>query len=180
MVAKTTLGYVLLGLLRATPRSGYDLRKVFLTTPMGRFSDSPGSIYPALRALQQHGLLKIAREYGENPRGRQRFALTPKGRDVLYRWITQPIDRETIVRTTGEVVLRFSLSESVASVDELVVMLQQFERHLAAYIAELRQVHAEMDPSHLRGRLAMDLGVRTHETQLMWCRDVLLALERVA
>jgi DNA-binding PadR family transcriptional regulator len=48
----TTLGYALLGLIRAEPRTGYALRMVFETTPMGSYSSSPGSIYPALKSLE--------------------------------------------------------------------------------------------------------------------------------
>jgi len=40
----SVLGYALLGLLQQQDRSGYDLRKIFSTTPMKSFSDSPGSI----------------------------------------------------------------------------------------------------------------------------------------
>ena len=47
----TALGYALIGLVQEDPRSGYALRKVFEDTPMGAFSSSPGSIYPALKKL---------------------------------------------------------------------------------------------------------------------------------
>ena len=56
------LGYALLGLLHQKPSSGYALRRVFATTPMGTFSDSPGAIYPALGRLERHlGLAMIMR-----------------------------------------------------------------------------------------------------------------------
>ena len=38
--------------------SGYDLRKIFTTTAMGSFSDSPGAIYPALARLEANGLVR--------------------------------------------------------------------------------------------------------------------------
>ena len=41
----TPLSYALLGLMQMEPRSGYALRKVFETTPLGGYSSSPGSIY---------------------------------------------------------------------------------------------------------------------------------------
>lgn len=52
------LGYALLGLLHQRPSSGYALRRTFATMPMGTFSDSPGAIYPALRRLEQQGLVR--------------------------------------------------------------------------------------------------------------------------
>ncbi len=53
----TPLGYALLGLVRLRPRSGYDLRRVFESTPMAYFSSSPGAIYPALGRLERGGLI---------------------------------------------------------------------------------------------------------------------------
>ena len=52
------LGFALLGLIFEQPRSGYDLRKIFTTTAMGSFSDSPGAIYPALARLEANGLVR--------------------------------------------------------------------------------------------------------------------------
>ena len=45
------LELAILGLARQKARSGYELRRVFATTPMGHFSDSPGAIYAAVRRL---------------------------------------------------------------------------------------------------------------------------------
>lgn len=42
----------LLGLLHQMPRSGYNLRKTFSSSPLAAFSDSPGAVYPALRQLE--------------------------------------------------------------------------------------------------------------------------------
>jgi len=48
----STLSLAILGLIAQQPQSGYDLRKVFSTTPMGHFSSNPGAIYPALRRIE--------------------------------------------------------------------------------------------------------------------------------
>jgi DNA-binding PadR family transcriptional regulator len=52
MNSASTLEFALTGLLRQKPQSGYDLRKTFTDTAMRHYSDSPGSIYPAMRRLQ--------------------------------------------------------------------------------------------------------------------------------
>jgi DNA-binding PadR family transcriptional regulator len=63
-VVISKLGYALLGWLRANPASGYDLHKVFSTTAMMTYSDSPGAIYPALRRLQEQDLIRGSIESG--------------------------------------------------------------------------------------------------------------------
>ncbi len=54
-VSLTPLRLAILGLVAMHPQSGYDLRKIFETTPMGNFSSSPGAIYPALKSLEKKG-----------------------------------------------------------------------------------------------------------------------------
>ncbi|MHC4537428.1 MAG: PadR family transcriptional regulator, partial [Planctomycetota bacterium] len=51
----STLSLAVLGLIAQKPHSGYDLRKVFSTTPLGHFSSSPGAIYPALKRIEKSG-----------------------------------------------------------------------------------------------------------------------------
>ena len=52
LLAISLLGFALLGLLHQKSASGYDLRKIFASTAMGTFSDSPGAIYPTLTMLE--------------------------------------------------------------------------------------------------------------------------------
>ena len=54
----STLSLAVLGLIQQEPRSGYDLRKIFSTTPMGHFSTSPGAIYPALKRIEKSGWIR--------------------------------------------------------------------------------------------------------------------------
>lgn len=37
------------------PSSGYDLKRIFATTPVGLYQPSSGTLYPALRRLEQRG-----------------------------------------------------------------------------------------------------------------------------
>src|SRR3954462_14165168 len=70
-----SLGYALLGLLQQKPSSGYDLRKIFSSTSMKTYSDSPGAIYPALRRLEQEALIRGTIEEGSGLRRREVFQL---------------------------------------------------------------------------------------------------------
>src|SRR5258706_16050529 len=76
---RSLLEHALLGLLQQQPRSGYDLRKVFATTPMGTFSDSPGAIYPALHRLERRGLIRGQIQERGGLRRRRLFRLTAAG-----------------------------------------------------------------------------------------------------
>ena len=98
MPASTTpLGHVLLGLLHQEPRSGYDLRKVVVSTPMSLFSDSPGAIYPALRSLQKAGLI-VVEAASRVGRRRSTFVPSAKGRAAFVAWLRQPPTYDDVTR----------------------------------------------------------------------------------
>src|ERR1035438_1444876 len=105
------LGYALLGLLQK-PSSGYDLRKVFSSTSMKTYSDSPGAIDPALARLERAGLIRGTIEEGSGLRRRQVFRLTPKGLSELKQWITRPVAREDLVRGQQEIMMRFDFRDT--------------------------------------------------------------------
>src|SRR6266700_1823213 len=106
--SNSTLAFALLGLIWQEPRSGYDLRKFFSSTPMISFSDSPGAIYPALRRLEQRGLVRGHTAQGSGLRRRRIFELTARGRAEFRRWQTQPVMRNDVVRNLGVLMLRFA------------------------------------------------------------------------
>jgi DNA-binding PadR family transcriptional regulator len=172
----TLLGYVLLGLLRQAPATGYDLRKLFATSPLMTFSDSPGAIYPALRKLERQGLIRGQVEQGSGLRLRRVFQLTPAGLRELRRWLTLPVTRDEVVRKQDRLLARFAFMDDAAGRADSVRLLQEIEREAAAYLPELRDYLERNEPGMpLSGRLALDGGVRSHEALLEWSRAALAA-----
>ena len=72
------LHLVLLSLLSRRPMHGYQLMSELSRLFGPRYRPSPGSIYPALEALEAEGLLE-----GEAAGGRTTFSITPAGADAL-------------------------------------------------------------------------------------------------
>ena len=173
------LGYALLGLLNGKPASGYDLRKIFSSTSMRSYSDSPGAIYPALGRLEKQGLIRGTIEEGSGMRRRQIFHVTAKGLAELKKWIARPVTRDDMVRGPQEVMLRFAFSEMVIGPDAAIELLHGLEAALQVYVAalhdELRAMPAVMPTS---GRLAFECGVRGNESLLAWARDALASYEK--
>jgi DNA-binding PadR family transcriptional regulator len=181
MKAKTsTLEYALAGLLAPKAQSGYDLRKTFATTAMRHYSDSPGSIYPALRRLEARGWITpdpgqeaISGRQPENARRRQVFALTQEGRNELAAWLTLPITRDDVVWHLPEIMLRFALMDGNVPRSAPLAFLEQFEREMGGYVRELRAnletMRAKL-PVHT-GVLAFEAGICAMEAQLSWARQ---------
>ena len=169
----------LLGLLHELPRSGYALRKLFATTPMGTFSDSPGSIYPALRRLARRKFIAGNIENARSLRPRQVFRLTPQGLEALRGWLLRPVVREELARNFGLILLRFVFMPPAVGVPATRKFLQQVERGLAAYVRDLR-VFAKASASTMPvgGRLGVDAGVEICTAHLRWTRHARRTLAR--
>jgi DNA-binding PadR family transcriptional regulator len=173
------LGYALLGLIRQQPASGYDLRRIFATTPMGTFRDSPGAIYPALRRLEARGLIRGRVHESSGLRQRQVFHVTAAGLEELRRWIAGPIYREDVERRLGELMLRFSFTDGIAGPKAAQEFLRGLAAELELYVRELREyfnTHQASMP--LAGRLALESGVRGYTAQLEWARAGIEAYKR--
>src|ERR1019366_133696 len=111
------LGYALMGLLHQKARSGYELRKVFATTPIGTFSDSPGSIYPALARLEKRRWIRAAGETGDNPRRRRRFSRAAGGLALLKRWLALPVTSQEVASANDRLWLRCAFVQQVLGID---------------------------------------------------------------
>jgi DNA-binding PadR family transcriptional regulator len=179
----STLEMALLGLLRGKPQSGYDLRKTFTTTGMRHYSDSPGSIYPALRRLEKRGWIRGASPAGAvtaDRRQRREFALTDEGRTVLIAWLEQELSGEDVRLRLSELMLRFAFMDGNIPRSATVRFLDQLSGGLAGYLGEMRAKFEDMSskvPSLHTGLLAFESGIRGMEAQLAWVREARVQLE---
>jgi len=176
MANAPTLEMALLGLLRPKPQSGYDLRKTFAATAMRHYSDSPGSIYPALRRLESRGwIARVAQGEGrtEDARRRQEFELTEAGKAALIAWLERDLTREDVMLRTTELMLRFAFMDGNVPRSTTIRFLDQFIRELGIYAGERRAQFEQTNartPLHT-GLLAFESGIKGMETQLAWAQE---------
>ncbi len=168
MTKTSPLEYALMGLLKQNPQSGYDLRKVFAHTPMRHFSDSPGSIYPALRRLQQRKWL-VATET-DGARKRQVFRVTKAGERGLIGWLSGSVTRDEVIWGIDELILRFAFLDGNVERAVTVRFLEQLEAELEKYLAELKQYAKNFGPGirFTTGAMAFQSGIQKYEAQFRW------------
>lgn len=180
----STLEHAILGMLSGPPRSGYDVRRAFLTN-LRYYSDSPGTIYPALRRLEARGWIEpaAAGEGGAENRSRRPFTLTATGRQELIAWLEQPVAEGDIALRLSELFLRFTYMGVNIAREKTLGFLRDLEAGLTARAAEQRRKYDEVRkvalPYHT-GVLAMLLGVETTEAQARWAGEAYAMLEKNA
>lgn len=169
------LSCVLLALLWMRPRSGYDLRKLFRESSIGRFSASPGSIYPALRRLEGLDLIDSHSAPGDRGRPRTTYTLTDNGTRTLMAWITAPLGDEE-VRTRPELAcFRLALLPDVTESDVAVQRFEELERAVDRQVRFLMAYLASPPPG-TGPRAAAELALDLWATRGNWARRVLSSL----
>jgi DNA-binding PadR family transcriptional regulator len=179
MATNSKLEFALLGLLQQQAQSGYDLRKVFANTPMRHFSDSPGSIYPALRRLEERGWISAKAE-NDSARKRQVYRITAAGKRALIDWLSQNVTRDDIVHRQEELMLRFAFLDGNVEREVTLRFMEQMIHTLDAYVHELREYYMKFGPAIVKdtGRLAFESGINSYEASLNWARSARKKLEK--
>jgi len=161
-----SLRHAVLGLLSATPGSGYELTQWFDSSLSHAWHAGHSQIYPELAKLEAEGLAEVI---GEGARRSKTYAVTEAGRDELRRWL---LETEPNRAQRNETALRWFLVFRLDPEERRVVL----ERELA-YVteqAEARRVLAErLDAEGKTGgfRPVLDLGARVDPAMISWLRD---------
>lgn len=175
----STLSLAVLGLINQQPQTGYDIRKLFSTTPLGHFSDSPGAIYPALKRIENAGWIRGRARQGKTLRERVVYEITLKGLRVLTERLSQPVTQDDVTWNMDDLMLRFAFMDPVIGREATLRFLEQFASQIEAHVTELRRyfdgVRAGIPTC---GRLAMENGIENYEMNARWARRAIDGLKR--
>ena len=179
--SSTTLGYAILGLIHEQPQSGYNLRKVFASTPMGHYSSSPGAIYPALRRLEEQGLIFGRVDRSKSLRPKQIFRPTVAGSRALEEWLTRPVTGDDVIWKMDELMLRFAFHSFLESDEATRSFLTSFIAELDAYVRALERQRKDLPDEVTRhGKLAIESGIESYRAHTRWARRALKEFSRRA
>jgi DNA-binding PadR family transcriptional regulator len=160
-------GYVILGMLRNEPRSGYEIKRAVDNSTRFFWAASYGQIYPELRELAKAGLVE-----GESqPTGGRRrtvYHLTDAGREELRRWLDRLPERLEL-RDEGLLKLFFA---GAAEPGKAVEIIDAKRRLMEEKLAALREIEpyaaaaASADPFPY---LVLRYGLESSEWVIAWC-----------
>jgi DNA-binding PadR family transcriptional regulator len=175
----TPFEHILLGLICTGPSSGYDLKRIFAATPMGLYQPSSGTLYPALRRLEQRGLVKAqapSGQGGQSARHRRVYEPTQTGRAAHLDWLRTPVEPATVSRDLGLHLMRFVTMEDLLPPEEVLIFAQSLADALASLTAQLEHYAAAADFPTRHPRLALDHGIAVHRASLRWAEQTVAAL----
>jgi DNA-binding PadR family transcriptional regulator len=161
----SSTAYVILGMLRSEPRTGYEIKQIVDKSTRFFWAASYGQIYPELRKLEEAGLVDGA----EEPRGGRRrkvYRLTPAGRRELRSWLEQPpITLE--LRDEGLLKLFFSDAGTPATASQSVAAKRRIHEEKLARLREIEPVVEQLDDPY--PLMVLRHGIEYSEWMISWC-----------
>lgn len=157
--------YVILGLVRSEPRSGYEIKAMVDGSTRFFWAASYGQIYPELKRLAEGGLVSGA----EAPTGGRRrtvYEITADGEEELKAWLRQP-PQTYEMREEGLLKLFFA---NALPRQEAAEILRAMRAHRLDVLSQLRAIEPvaqeKQDPFPL---MVLRSGIEFTEWFADWC-----------
>jgi PadR family transcriptional regulator AphA len=191
MPARGATPYVILGLLRFGPLSGYQVRAELQSAASSFWSESYGQIYPALRALHRSGCVRLLarghqpsrrRKAGRAATGRRAksvYAITAKGR--VEAWLGAP---PRVEPPRHELLMKLYLADR-AFLDKPEAWLRDLLEREIARLERLERMQRELPraphrhPNVRFWSFALAHGEVQARASVGWCRTVLASLAQL-
>jgi len=178
MAKENTTRYILLGLLRHMPMSGYDLKKRIDLSISQFWNVGYAQIYPTLAELERDGL--VTKADAESAKGPQRhvYAITEAGERELTAWLLLPIEKEY---TKYELLLKLFFGAGVP-VEHSIERVAAFEKRQEESLTLIRLFRQELaglldgEDDHLYYYLTVLFGEQVYTAYQSWSKQALALL----
>ena len=170
MASTVSIRQFILGLVNRQPMSGYDIKRFLKSLSWLIDSPSFGSLYPALHALLENGLVTVEVVSRQDKPPRKIYSITEAGRQILQEWLGQPIGSGVSLKAF---LMRLVLASNLSQAG-LVAYLEQRRTQVSAHQLDLEQTAGVMDEGmDLGERLALEYGLAVAAAELDWLDSTL-------
>lgn len=171
--------YAILGVLSLKPCSGYEIKKLMSESTAYFWSESDGSIYPALRELNRQEMVACDSE-SVGKRERKIYSITTKGKKELARWLNEPAEAQ---KPRNELLLKLFFAEQMP-ISVVRKHLENHQRDLLAkfevYVSIRRKLEQEYNSDAAQPFWLMTLrnGELSVSAGLQWCEEAFSILDQ--
>jgi DNA-binding PadR family transcriptional regulator len=135
-------GKVILGMLAAQPRSGYEIKQLVDSSARFFWAASYGQIYPELKKLEKAGLI-TGDDSSTGARQRTTFRLTAEGKRAAREWISRP---QEVLEARDEGLLKLFFAGSIEP-GRAAEIARERAAASRAKAAQLRAIAEQIDES---------------------------------
>jgi PadR family transcriptional regulator AphA len=169
MESLSPTAYVILGMVRKGPKSGYEIKALVDNSTRFFWAASYGQIYPELKRLSEAGLV-VGVDSPTGGRRRTVYEITADGEEELKAWLRQPPE---VFEMREEGLLKLFFSDALPP-EEAVEIVRAMRVHREAVTAQLRQLEEVKalsektdDPYPL---MVLRSGIEFTEWFADWCK----------
>jgi DNA-binding PadR family transcriptional regulator len=162
--------YFILGLLAQQQMSGYDIKRFLESLGWLLGNPSFGSIYPALHALLEDGLVTVEVVSRPDKPPRKIYAITKAGKQALQDWVAEPT---TIGSSRKAFVMQMILVGDFSQTGVIAHLQQRRETVVANHLALEQTIQGMGDRASLGQQLALEYGLTTAGAELTWLDSTL-------
>ena len=161
---------VLLGFLARENLTGYEIKRLMEKSVGYFFGASYGSIYPALKDLEEAGLVRSTLVVqGERP-NKKVYEITASGRDLFRERLAEGEPADDTYRS--ELLMHLFFGDEHEP-ERLVAMIREYEEWYRAKLERLRAVEEEFgDVMSPYQRMCLESGLSHYRCKLDWAAGV--------
>lgn len=170
MAKDRKIDMVILGLLSHEDLTGYDIKKHIDGAVSFFWKGSFGSIYPALKAMEEAGQIRKYKADDSGNREKIFYHITDKGTGVLQSWLN---DEKVSNELRYETLLKLYFGgvegrgTTLRNIDIFETKIKGDLELLRMYKENLEKVMDNND--HVYYLLTVMFGIETYEAYLKWC-----------
>jgi len=168
----SSTAYVILGLLRKGPKTGYEIKSVVDHSTRFFWAASYGQIYPELRKLAEARLIEGTSK-PSGGRKRTEYRLTASGRKELRRWLE--IKPETFELRDEGLLKLFFAGAAPASAAKAIEAKRSYHEQKLQQLREIEPL-AKAAPDRFP-YMVLRHGVALSEFTIDWCDEALAELD---
>lgn len=171
------LEYIILGYLMKEEMSGYDLKQWMTNCTSYFFDASFGSIYPALKRLEEKGYIQSS-EVVESSKFKKIYSITDMGKSYFLRWLEKPI---VFSKTKQEHLVYFYFYQYLPK-ERAILNLKTFITEVELLLNQLSKEKTEVEKVNNVNQYtfiysSMVYGVNYYQFIINWCNDLLKQIE---
>ena len=131
-----------------------------------------------MKRLEKAGWIRSVPAEDQTRRPRVVYEITAHGLKVLKEHLSRPVTSEDIIWRMDDLMLGFAFMEGIVGRERTVRFLQDFASRIDAHVADLRRYFdGVQDIMPTSGRLAMENGIQSYETNAQWARRAIQELQ---
>jgi DNA-binding PadR family transcriptional regulator len=167
---KMNLKAVLLGFLMRSDLTGYELKGAMDDSVGYFFGASYGSIYPALKSLEEEGLVRSTLVVQTERPNKKVYSITPKGEEYFREALKERPSEDTF-RSEFMMQLFFGRHQEP---ERLLALIEDHRASIQDSLERLRETERRIRevPQARFGFMCLRFGLVYHESALAWLDDV--------